>query len=202
MTRELIKVDKNGTKYFRVIGATCPRCGGAGRSNAWSETGFICYECGGSGITDITEKEYDPVYLAKLEQRRAKKAAKREADLEADRAEVEKAEKILEDRKRAEEERRSRSEYIGKEGDKLEIEVTLNSRSHYKIPSFGGYGEDLITCYNFSDDNGNIIVWKTSGSLGAEDGERVKIKATIKKLAEYKGGKQTELSRVKILGRS
>lgn len=202
MTRELLKIDRNGTKYYRVIGATCPRCGGLGRSNAWSETGFICYECGGSGLTDITEKEYDPVYLAKLEARRAKKAAKAAVEAAEIREQIELRDKELAERERAAEERRANSEYIGKEGDKLEIEVKLNFRAHYRVPSFRGYGEDSITCYNFSDVNGNTLVWKTSGSLGAEDGDTVKIKATIKRHAEYKGEKQTELSRVKILGRS
>ena len=28
----------------------CVRCGGAGRSSRWALTGFVCYDCNGSGI--------------------------------------------------------------------------------------------------------------------------------------------------------
>ena len=72
----LIKIDKNGTKYWADY--TCRRCGGQGGSDAWRYTGFTCYECGGAGVTSKpqTWKEYTPEYQAKLDERRAKKHAK------------------------------------------------------------------------------------------------------------------------------
>ena len=77
------KTDKNGTKYY--YDWTCPRCGGAGGADAWKFTGWKCYDCGGSGRTDKPSvyKEYTPEYQAILDQRRAKRQAKRNAELKA-----------------------------------------------------------------------------------------------------------------------
>ena len=70
----LIKIDKNGTKYYEDN--RCPRCGGQGGSEAWVHTGYTCYACGGSGktINPRIIKEYTPEYRAKLDARRLKKA--------------------------------------------------------------------------------------------------------------------------------
>ena len=71
-----IRTDRNGTKIYHDW--TCPRCGGAGQADKWIATGKICYECGGTGKRrrPLIVKEYEPEYLAKLEARRAEKAAK------------------------------------------------------------------------------------------------------------------------------
>lgn len=80
---EPFKTDRNGTKYYYDY--TCPRCGGAGGADAWRFTGWKCYECGGSGkrATPIVYKEYTPEHQAKLDTQRAKRRAKREAELKA-----------------------------------------------------------------------------------------------------------------------
>ena len=44
----LVRVDRNGTKYFAGM-VTCDRCGGAGGADAWAYTGWTCYKCGGEG---------------------------------------------------------------------------------------------------------------------------------------------------------
>lgn len=81
MADKLIRVDKNGTKYY--ADCTCQRCGGAGYSDKWYYTGKKCYECGGSGkSTPHIYKVYTPEYEAKLAERRQKRAAKRMAQLE------------------------------------------------------------------------------------------------------------------------
>lgn len=81
--RIYMKTDKNGTKYYADY--TCRRCGGLGGSDKWQFTGWKCYECGGTGKTTRPEiiKEYTPEYEAKLNERRAKRQAKRIAELEA-----------------------------------------------------------------------------------------------------------------------
>lgn len=90
MSKKLIKVDKNGTKYWSH-GCVCQRCGGAGGSDAWAYTGWTCYECGGSGIgPEIISKEYTPEYEAKLAERRAKRQAKKDEEAKAKSAEVNK----------------------------------------------------------------------------------------------------------------
>ena len=81
--RIYMKTDKNGTKYYADY--TCPRCGGLGGSDKWQFTGWKCYECGGSGRSSKPEiiKVYTPEYQAKLDERRAKRQAKRLQELEA-----------------------------------------------------------------------------------------------------------------------
>lgn len=83
MEDKLIKVDKNGTKYYADY--TCQRCDGAGASDRWLYTGRTCYDCGGSGksATPHIYKVYTPEYQAKLDARRAKRNEKRIAELEA-----------------------------------------------------------------------------------------------------------------------
>ena len=197
MTRELIKVDKNGTKIFIVRGAKCPRCGGAGRSSAWAETGFICYECNGSGKADITEKEYTEAYLAKLEARRQAKRknfAKIDEEAEAKKKAEKEAQKI------AEEERKIRSQFVGREGEKIDTIVTLEKRSSFERYSYYGYGTETVKVFTFRDEKGNAIVWKTTGKgLKENEGDTLTISATIKRHEEYKGEKQTEVTRLKVL---
>lgn len=193
MERELYKVDKNGTKYYRVFGATCPRCGGAGKSSAWANTGYTCFECGGAGIVDTIEKEYSKEYIEKLEARRAKRNAT-----------VKEARERVDEEKRKKEAEveaiKAKSSFFGNVGEKIEREVTFVSRASFRVPSFRGYGEDVVVVYNFKDGAGNVFVWKTtSGSLGCDSGDVVTIKATIKSHEEYKGIKQTTLSRVKVI---
>lgn len=83
MKDKLIKIDRNGTKYYANY--TCQRCGGLGGSDKWQFTGWTCYDCGGSGIAPKPDiyKVYTPEYEAKLNERRQKRAAKKLAELEA-----------------------------------------------------------------------------------------------------------------------
>lgn len=78
---KFVKVDKNDTLVFADY--TCPRCGGQGGAECWAYTGYTCYECGGSGRTDKPDllKFYTPEYQAKLDANRAKRWAKKEAEL-------------------------------------------------------------------------------------------------------------------------
>ena len=88
--KKLIKVDKNGTKYYSH-GCACQRCGGQGGSDAWTYTGWTCYACGGSGIgPEIISKEYTPEYEAKLAARRAARQAKKDEEAKARAAETNK----------------------------------------------------------------------------------------------------------------
>ena len=54
--------------------------------------------------------------------------------------------------------------------------------------------------YKFADENGNTIVWKTSKCLCDELQQEsyYTIKGTVKEQSEYKGDKQTVLTRCKI----
>ena len=57
----------------------------------------------------------------------------------------------------------------------------------------------MMRIYRFEDENDNILIWKTSNFIDRAD-KVTKIKATIKDHTEYNGEKQTEMSRVKIMG--
>ena len=71
--------------YFVVDGYPCGRCGGAGGSLAWKNTGLTCYECGGHGFKGRTRDV--PVYTAeqldKLNAKTNAKAAKKAAEVHA-----------------------------------------------------------------------------------------------------------------------
>ena len=262
MEDKLIKVDRNGTKYFANY--TCRRCGGAGGSDKWQFTGWSCYECGGSGITSKPDiyKVYTPEYEAKLNERRAKRAAKRlaEAEAKADETRAAWLEKnqfdahgntfvfvgdtyTIKDELKAlgakydcamgwhinknvdgyemknlnindiatptlygyvidyvkvdlqltpPQEEKPVSNYIGNIGDKIEIVVTLDFVSYWESI----YGTTYV--YNFIDEKGNVLVWKTSKGTAIENKTKLKLKGTIKDHGEYKDTKQTVLTRCKI----
>lgn len=96
--RTLIRTDRNGTKYWRVVD-TCPRCGGRGDYILGVYNYGVCFLCGGNGKKEYTFKEYTPEHEAKLEAARAKRQAKRMEDKAA--YEAEHAEEIEEARRKA-----------------------------------------------------------------------------------------------------
>ena len=81
MEPKLIKVDKNGTKYYEGYDK-CWKCGGSGWYywgaviNGSPQYGGVCFACGGSGKTFQSWKEYTPEYQRKLDERRRKSHAK------------------------------------------------------------------------------------------------------------------------------
>ena len=177
MTRELIKVDRNGTKHFNVLVA-CDRCGGSG-IYTWGGTingrpmyAGTCFKCGGSGKVWEVEKEYTPEYRAKLDAANAKRKAKQQEKYEAQKAEWEKqraereAEKARREAERLAEIERNRGHFMGKVGDKIEMTVTLVRRFQYEVPCYGAsWKTDTVTGYVFKTDDGNTLVWKTTGGL-------------------------------------
>ena len=215
----LIKIDKNGTKYWEGY-MECPRCSGAGiyyigtvngrPQPSWVDEG-ICFQCGGSGKVIGKWKEYTPEYEAKLEAKRAERRAKAEAEMEAKRAELEakRAKEEAEEQKRAEEEaqRKAISQHIGSVGDKLDITAIYEHSAWYERESYFGYGTERVYIHYFRDDHQNLLIWKTSKSLGRfiddewnplEEGSEVRLRGTIKEYGEYKDEKQTILTRCKI----
>ena len=86
-----------------------------------------------------------------------------------------------------------KSEYQGKVKDKLsELQVRVQSIRGYD--SMYGY----VRVYTFVDDNANLYVWKTSAGFEVNVGEMLSLKGTIKEHSEYKGVKQTVLTRVSL----
>lgn len=95
----------------------------------------------------------------------------------------------------------SKSQHIGSVGDKIEKTVTLTRISSY-VTSYTYYGEEHFV-YNFVDEFGNVLVWKTSKAPDEFNNElkkdsTVTVKGTIKEHSEYNGEPQTVLTRCKI----
>lgn len=90
------------------------------------------------------------------------------------------------------------SEYVGEIGQKLELKVKYLRYFTFET-HFSYYGE-MNFIYKFADENGNTIVWKTSKCLCDELQQEnyYTIKGTVKEQNEYKGDKQTVLTRCKI----
>lgn len=86
----------------------------------------------------------------------------------------------------------STSEYQFEAGQKVEIELNV-----IKINWFDSiYGTHYI--YNMQDANGNVFIWKTACNE-IREGAKVTIKATVKEHKEYRGVKQTILTRCKVV---
>lgn len=183
----------------------------------------VCFQCLGNG--EITEKwkVYTEEYEKKLEERREKRRAKyleehaeeieqrkREQE-EKERAEREERERIERERlekELAEKNRKEKSDYVGFIGDKVQLTLTFNYSAHYETKSFAGFGTTIKYIHNFYDDNGNTFTWHTEKSLAKkigddewvypEQGDSITLKGTINGHSEYKGEKQTVLTRCKI----
>lgn len=217
MAKKLIRVDRNGTKYW--ADDTCRRCGGAGERSEWYYTGLTCYECGGTGrTTPHIEKEYTPEYAAKLKASRDLREARKlgyssvEQMLEAQKAEADRreAERIAQEEReaaerKAEEERlaalKARSQFVGTVGEKLTATVVYEGSPYFERRSFSGYGTERCYIHRFRDEDGNLLIWKSACGfpvLNANEGETFTVIGTVKEHSEYKDEKQTIIVRAKV----
>ena len=206
---ELIRIDRNGTKYYKGL-VPCSRCGGYGGADVWKATGWTCYKCGGSGKELGSWKEYTPEYMEKLtaqrerrrlkwEQEHAEEIAEREREKQRRLEEQAEALRKQQEAEEQERQRKARSQWVGEIGEKITTPAVMESHAWFEAPSFRGYGTDVITVYTFRDDNGNALVWKTSsGGLEFIEGKRVTVTGTVKDHNEYREEKQTQLKRVKV----
>ena len=191
----LLKQYKNGNKLWGTV-TKCAKCGGSGKV-IWSYADHVCFDCDGKGWYYAEEREYTPENLAKAEAKKAKELAERDAErakIEAERAEYEAKRKA----EREEYMKKVRGHFFGEIGQKIEIEVTFTGFASFDT----FYGTMYV--YKFDTDDGAHLVWKTGSILGGEEtvisnGDRVKIRASIKDHKEYNGIDQTELQRVKVL---
>lgn len=100
------------------------------------------------------------------------------------------------------------SEYIGAVGQKVSAEVTLINEFEYTNP----YYRTTTYTYIMKDDEGNVLIWKTTSTLMIEyvnekghhrndvirKGDKMMISGKVKEHSEYKGTKQTVLTRCKF----
>lgn len=100
------------------------------------------------------------------------------------------AERRERERKAAEE--RARSTYMGNVGDK----VSFVCSGYYLITSWDTqFGRTYV--FKLTDENGLVATWKTSKWIDNEVIGKT-VKGTIKELKEFRGCKQTELTRCRI----
>ena len=83
----------------------------------------------------------------------------------------------------------SKSEYVGKIGERIEVELTVTNAVTIDK---GNYGPS--TFYVMTDANENVYTWQTAAK-NCEKGTTHKIKGTIKDHKLYKNEKQTVLTR-------
>lgn len=216
--KTLVKTCKNGTRIYTEE-CKCWKCGGSGTYrwgaviNGVAQYAGECYACGGTGVIVEKTREYTPEHEAELEAARSKRQAKRDAELQAEREAKELERQMAreaEERRQAQwqaerEARIANCQYIGTVGEKLEMVLTLKREVSYDTQ----FGTTYI--YIFEDDNGNTVTWKTSKVLWYDDlngngadtfirkGDVIKAKATVKAHEEYKGEKQTAVTRLKVL---
>jgi hypothetical protein len=82
------------------------------------------------------------------------------------------------------------SEHQGMLGQKVEVNVMLT----------GVFAGEFSTTHKFVDDAGNHYVWFASAeNLGRYRGRRLRLKGTIKSHTEFRGVKQTQLCRCKVI---
>ena len=87
--------------------------------------------------------------------------------------------------------RKATMKHIGTVGARLVLTLKCTRVNRFE-------GEFGVTYFNnFEDAEGNLVLWKT-GTFVGEEGKEYTMKATIKAHSEWKGGKQTEISRAKV----
>ena len=90
----------------------------------------------------------------------------------------------------------SKSSYVGKIGDRIEIKARL-TKCHSYNSTFNYH--TVTTFINiFTDEAGNVYVWKSTAFFDAGLDDVVIIKGTVKDHSEYNGIKQTILTRCKV----
>lgn len=102
------------------------------------------------------------------------------------------AEKAERERKwAAERASEANSNHIGKVGDRLTVKI-------HSVKCITSWETDygITRIYKIVDENGNVYTWKT-GNFIAEEDINV-LKGTVKEHKEYRGIKQTELTRCKV----
>jgi hypothetical protein len=100
---------------------------------------------------------------------------------------------------------RKPSEYVGTLKKREVFELTLIDFRSFEREAYGWSGRNGYTevtfIYNFADDAGNLLTWFASSNQHLEKGDRVRVKATVKKHEEFRGAKVTYLTRCVIEAR-
>lgn len=136
-----------------------------------------------SARVEPTDFEHNLLVIAKGESMEERNAGLAAFVVQAYRRSVEKAELHK---------REANSNWVGEVGKRLRnLELTVVNSTGWET-DFG-----FTTLYKMVDSTGNIFIWKSTTGAGLEQGKTYKVTGTVKKHDEYRGVKQTELSRCK-----
>ena len=91
------------------------------------------------------------------------------------------------------------SQYLGQVGDKITVQIS-KAEVVYSFDYQISYYKSVINyIYKFTDINGNILTWTTSTDFDDDELNKINsLTGTIKELKDYKGIKQTVLTRCKV----
>lgn len=91
------------------------------------------------------------------------------------------------------------SKHIGQVGQKITAKVKYIHTASWENQFSKGYWSTTVTnLHKFVDENGNILVWKTSNFIDEDYGTEMILSGTVKEHSEYKGDKQTVMTRCKL----
>lgn len=107
------------------------------------------------------------------------------------------------------------SEWVAEPKERIDMELTLVRDYQYERQAYGysyGYHPETAHIYTLADAEGNCYVWRTTNDIDiewydeddewhcitAELGDKVTMRATVKEHGEYKGIRQTVITRPKI----
>jgi hypothetical protein len=192
----------------------CNRCGGEGRWIGWSQTGYVCWGCYGSGdggekkvrvyIDPVLQLLDDELSAIIFDHERTQKMIKWEAEREAREAAAQAQqfkhdwdEALDEDAERT---RHAAQKYLGEVGEKLSIEGYVTTAFSFTNQMYG----NTTLVVEVTTDDGCIV--KTLGSgqslwsakLLKKNHTRVTFSGTIKGHEIYDGDKSTLLTRAKL----
>jgi len=119
---------------------------------------------------------------------------------------------IMQEKKLTQRKEQSISDYVGQPGEKIQLELTYISSASYEF-QISAWNSTTNWIHKFLDNNGNIFIWKTAKhikefingknwldrtTIDINSGYNLKLKGSIKEHSEFKGEKQTVLTRCKI----
>ncbi len=221
MNKELVKIQKNGTKIWKIT-EKCMKCNGKGYIPYYAQIDDgVCFDCKGTGLVSWEEEELTPEAQAKQDAIRKAEAEKRAAEYMAKEIDRCHRQALIEnkwfDKHQAEV---NASKWQGEVGDKITVKI-INSRST-EFETHFGYNTLHMYIHIMKDEEGNTYTWKTQNPLGyyveaderhcsmidkkgrcwnwycIEDDEAFMITGTVKEHTTYNDVKQTVLTRCKI----
>jgi hypothetical protein len=99
--------------------------------------------------------------------------------------------------RKAEAERGAASEFVGKIGDRVTVEIEAVKCITSWESCYNGYSTTTTYVWKIVGKDGNVYTWKTSTYM-SEDNPPVSLKGTVKEHKIYREVKQTELTRCKV----